>query len=428
MPNKSKSGQSGAANNSTKLQRELVSATNALKAATSHVVSNKPRNRRRKAAKSRQTVSAPPTLEQVQRGMRQMTVSKPSKGNPYLMCRMNALGTESSGGAFRGIPDGGNSNYIIVELRQYDVISFDGGVDTVIMQTVPFLPMSLAFTSLGNHTYINGNRIGPADDLGGQEYGWYPAGIANSLKSVFTDFDDTPNYEDPWSSTSARLVSAQHKVTYTGPATTCAGTYMVTPNSLTLSEPVTCSTAADIELAGNVYAYRTWFKSDATTNGAKIGPVTQMYTIDGENAVAPYNSRSTLQRQDRSIVLTPRHKTADFKIIPTSQRPYGITKMTMKDATAPNHATNWFTSTQVGNSATSVNDALFWHDNDWEGYQLTISGQDTGASYVVETALCFEMSVEAQSAFMQFAHKASPLIPGETARVNTLINSLPIST
>jgi len=359
----------------------------------------KPQPKKRKA-KGLMSIKAS-TINQVQNKLMNLSMNHNSSVSGYLSCRLNPFHATNG----RGIPDGANSNYIVI-----DHLMIDNIVDTAsagfTIQTVPMLPATsaLAVAAGVNTLTINGiPYVGSATQFLAQ----YPLGFAPPYLTVGTQPGIVTN--DPYQSTKARLVSCAYRLIYTGQSALASGTIIVTPNDVGLT--VSQQSAAGIF----PYTSNTNLQANAGnyTNGA-IG-----LNMDIANANNAFVKDSYISRVEAGAYVLPKHRSRDFKLSATVDSPY----VPIANSTGTSNSVNFFSSTS-GAPASGV----LWYDDDWSSASIQVSGYPAGSSFQLQTAFCMEYSVSNTSAFANLANKQSDFKPADIELSNKQTNSLPAAT
>jgi len=330
--------------------------------------------------------------------------------HPYVSCRMNPF--KSVAGS-TGIPDGNNSNYVVNDSLTYDDISCTTA-NGFSIQTHATLPFSASVIGLGatatSDISINGNaftnRINTTTAGTSVRYplSYLPAyNVGSYTPGVLTT--------DPYQSTTARLVACGYRLIYTGQASTCSGTVTITPNSMAFSE------------AGEVTADVGAVIANPNNTASNISVGTDMITADFTTG-RTFTKDSLVLRPEVGVYILPRHRSKDFKIIGTQNTGSFVSFPT--------------TTTTIGGAV--ILDSLFcrrtiaageggiiWYDNDWSGFQVVVSGMQTGATFRWETAWCMEYTPSATSAIAPFTHKASSDQPNAMKTAAKLTNDAPPS-
>lgn len=346
----------------------------------------------------------------------------------YLHCRMDPF-TASGGTA---IPDGSNANFMVSDARSADTISLAAGTKDFVIQTFPMLPYMAAITSTST-------TAGPALTVnGGPVWGsssYDPSALSSASSLRYYPLSKVPaylqggqfvapqlKYNDPYTSSSARLVSVGYRLTYTGPVTTCAGSITVTPNSTSLNlNAYNTSVAASTTTPGQVSIGARNITSASITY-APIG--TPIATADLRISSTALTRESCVFRPEQSIVILPRHRTRDYKLKSTAVTPYviGFSDIGSSSSTAE------FISLFTASTPTTSDYAVMWADDDWEGVTIVASGLNADASFRWDTVACFEYVPLINSVFAEMTIKSSPNDAKAMEAVNKHISSRPVAT
>lgn len=145
--------------------------------------------------------------------------------------------------------------------------------------------------------------------------------------------------------------------------------------------------------------------------------------IDG-TVISNYTKDSVIFRPELGATVVSKHRTNDYKNIPTADVPYG-TIANKSITTAPSTNINAFCTPGIGNNLAG----LIWYDNDWTGHNITVRGVGAGNTFRVETSYCFEINPSNVSNLYPFTVKQSPKLNSAIlTRAQTLTGSLPAAT
>jgi hypothetical protein len=358
------------------------------------------------------------TTNQIEKSLMALSISGRNKGlPPYVKCRLNPFYTNPGGPA--GIPDAGNTNFIVVDSLTFDTITCVGtGGFTVL--TMPTLPSMALITGAGS--------VGATDiNINGVSY----RNLANTAASISippqyktgTAYAPGSNADDPYSSANARLVSVAYRIMYTGQANTCSGTITVTP------APIGFANGGLITSGVSPPSATTTACSVVDYTGAVIYQCpynTPVLIMDGGNGLLStasnltYTKDSVCFRPEHGAFITPRHRTNDFKCYPTSADP----PVLIYNQTVNLPGTN-YTAVSRNNSPNST--GIVWYDGDWGAVQINVAGVQPGHTYRIECASCFEYGVGLTSAFSPLAQKTSESKPKEIVMANAMQASQPIA-
>jgi hypothetical protein len=372
--------------------------------------SRRNRNRRRPNKKNK-TLAPANTIAAVERNLLNKGGRMMSASHPYVKCRLNPFG--ASGGD--GIPDGGNSNYIVVDSCVVNTIT-DSAASGFIIQTLGLVPIGACLTALGiagtpSTITVDGKALFTGSIAGQDPANLYPLAIppqydrTGSAPGKFKD--------DPYNSTGVRIIAVQHKLTYTGPPLNAQGTYVVTPNTFTFANKGVCGTGTDPTTPKGQ-----WFSSNGSGTFT-VADNTQILAVDGAINPVAYVKDSKICRIDRSLIITPRHKSTNFPICPTNpQLPFITADNTTGTAVTLD---NLFT----GQGPAIDNIAVYAYDNDWQHFQIVVNGYAPGSTFTLETAYCWEYTLSNVSPFTPMSKKASPVNKAALDIAQKAVNMLP---
>jgi hypothetical protein len=328
---------------------------------------------------------------------------------------------QSHKGPAAAIPSGDNENFVVIDNFMYDDITAVTGA-TFFIQTLPMLPVTAVISSIsaaGTHD-LNINNVNFLSS-GNTNWGNYPIGVVTPYRALTL----TPGIavDDPYQSVSARMVSIGYKLTYTGQSATCSGTVTVTPNNVgfTLAGSLTASTgniASPSAVSGNLAN-----SAQTATVAAPLG--SPILTIDLTNVVTAYTKDSVIFRPEEGVLILPRHRTKDFKIVSTSDIPYFLAaNQSVGGTVAGTVLQNFYTTYGVG--AALAQNAI-WYDQDWSAVQIVIAGVQPLSTFRLETVVCTEYVLPSSSPFAPLALKSSPDNPASIKAVNKMMSSMAIA-
>lgn len=310
-------------------------------------------------------------------------------GHPYVRAMMDPFHAPPN----VAIPDGANSNFITSQIYTINNINGLSANQTIVIQTLPALP---ALAMIGSTTIfsVDGALIGP---LGGgfspnatigadgvaKNRAYYPIAIPTPFAGV--DFIPGVSVDDPYLSSKARMVCVAYELTYTGPATTCAGYISITPSDVAFVPSGSAGGAGEITVYGAT--------PTNTRNAAAFFPGTPILNLDINLDPTSITRQSTIVRPETPVYIVPRHRTADFKIYPTADVPSAVL------ANAGPTAIGGTTLINALSGNTNGKQGVIWYDNDWESFQISISGINADASYILRTISIFEYNPTLSSAF-----------------------------
>jgi hypothetical protein len=407
--------------NAPKVQKQLAQLANEFnqmmnsKRAAQSRRAKKPRKKNNKN-KGPMGLSMNTTVEKVQRSLTNPYQGIKRQGSGYLACRLNPF---SSHGA-KGILDGGNSDYIMIDHLSLDYIT---GVDgkAFIIQTLPMLPIPAMINSTARNVTgvlnINGNSYTSSNDYNSS---WYPLGIPPEYYAINSFPGAVTN--DPYNSVKARIVSIGYKLIYTGPTFNCAGTFTVTPNNIGCTSGFVSTT--NLTLAPpNSILYRSYACDQLSSTPSSIG--TSGLNVDFTTNPNVFVKDSVINRQELGCYILMKHASSDFKLMPTADSPRHLAgNNSMTSTVGGNYVNNLICSPTLLSTAEQGN---FFYDDDWSGVQIVVAGHTAGATYTLETAVCMEYQVSQTSPFATLTEKSSPINMKELAKANAIVNSLPVS-
>jgi len=337
----------------------------------------------------------------------------------YVQCRVNpGMGMKS-----QGIPDGSNTNYVVVDHFTIDTIEQNTTRPWVI-QTLTSLPMLACVTPYGSTTNtndisVNGTTYGSNSENvsgTGQLAGVYPL-------SVPTPYSAAPiagaYYQDPYRSTTARMVAVAYKLKYTGQPIAAQGTYTVTPNTWAYN-------VEGVASGGSLSAVGTEVSvthPDDQTNLTAVRGGVSILSVDGTNDLTAFTVDSKNCRLDHDLWILPRHHSDNFKMVPT--RPYTYPVVFQDTNVTDSSQENLFSGRSTGDVNCS---GVIWYDNDWANFQIVVSGAAAGSTFTWETFACFEYTLGSSSVYTPLAIKQSPTNKAAITVANKLVNSVPTGT
>jgi hypothetical protein len=369
------------------------------------------------AGKSSSRVAGVRTPSSVISTLSQRPHAVPNGLPPYVVCRLNPF--EGKGKV--GIPDGGNSNFIVVDTVAIDNLSFSG-VSNFLIQTLPTLPFaSVLMNYSGNVITVNGNAFSS---------GVYPP-LATTVNSMSYPLGYISQYNtatfqpqvglaapDPFSGVNARIVQIAYRIRYTGPVNTCSGNITVTSNDVSLQQEALLTT--NTTATGNLVSGQSALNSQVTsTNYFTAGtPVLGVGCSTNPNIM---NRTSVSFRPEEGVFLTLKHKTNDFKV----RDLFGVGPMLafnskMAPATANYHGIPSGNYCQGTNTAT-----INFFDNDWQSYQIVFTGINSDASFRMETIYCLEFSPSAGTLASTLSSPKSADIPASIKMANDMLGMMP---
>lgn len=305
----------------------------------------------------------------------------------YEMCRLNPF--DGHGNA--AIPDGSNSNFIVSDTFAVSVIKPTAAGQDIVIQTLPTMPILACVGSTTNFN-VDGVNMTALSEIGWNStsttLSWVPCCVPPQFAG---SHDPGVNLIDPWNSTGYRFISIAYRLIYTGPVNTCAGSITVTPNNVTFSTgPVTNT--------GNGMTLNTQSATNVVTALTTNIPT---LVIDVSNNTSVMQRSSRTYRPEQGCIVRATHSGTSHQRLASPATSYGvITPQSIGQAT---NAYNVFRNTSSC--------GIICYDNDWTGYQISIQGMNSDASYRLEAVMCFEVNPSVQSAFYPMTRKESPNDP-----------------
>lgn len=349
---------------------------------------------------------APRSMDTVIRAFSARAQNMNMRSDPYACCRLMGMVPKES----PSIPDGGSGRHMCYCLYSTDTIS---GSDTFRLQFVPWLPTTCLATGFNTGftvTDTSGSTTYSTPTL--QSYpqlGRNPI-LQSSWGGTSSQRCAGQFLDDPWQSTTVRIVSQTHRLTYTGPAYSCAGVIQVFENAVSLAPAGNTSSVAAAPGAGLVSL--TNYGSDGAICSATIPGTadinTQMYSLDGLTNPAPPPSTS-IYRPEQGVMIRLKHRGNAFEPIPLQKQLIGVTAQKNTSPGAGLAAVNVLRTDQPGafSGTTPDGTGLLAFDNDWVGCHLIASGLNADATYLLETCVCVELVPSASSPFAPLAKEAS---------------------
>jgi hypothetical protein len=329
------------------------------------------------------------------------------------------------------MPDGKNNNYLAFDFVVADTIVCAAAATELYIQTTNTWPVGALVRSnapAGTAALtINGGAW--TDNLNGAPNTyrcWAPCGVTALAQSV----NATPGvpYNDPTSSTGFRFVAKAYRLTYIGTAQNCSGIITVTPNSMALSR---IGDTTNVSTVAPALGQCGLFTSDGISAGGGVYGVTNEPLFDCDcdltNGITAFTKDTTSNRVELGAFIVQKHKTVDYKIVPTFDIPGGwIQPQPAPDALtsiAPCNITtrnNWSSNRDHGVGIVA-------YDNDWATDMIRVAGFQAGASFRLETAYCVEVNPRSSSAFYALSVKQSPNDPRVVAQADNIVNAMPSS-
>lgn len=359
-----------------------------------------------------------PDVVTVQRALRS-TQPRSTPMSPYAHCRLDQFRSPAS----TGLPDGRNTKFVTVDSFVADNITC---VDTAgfMIRAFPILPYTAAITGLGsaaaNSITVNGIALGNSNTYG---EGLFPIGIPTEWPN---GYNVGGNKDDPYFAATARLVSKTHRLIYTSPAVLASGIIAITPEKVGFQVYGVTTSVAN-PAAANTTSMIIKKPTDQTVS--YIAPAdTQILNCDCSvsNGLAQVYTRDTVtMRVENGAYIVSKHSGETFKIVPLVDQLYGLNASGGRVSSAPagSTMTNYFTA----DSTLTTGGGVQWFDDDWESFNIIVTGITAGTTFRFETALCFEYGMTATSAFAPLAKRISDKDLATVVAVDKHINGIPVA-
>jgi len=390
---------------------------------------NRPNNRRRRPRPPQTTnmvnskatqpsaISQPRTLDTVIRTLSTKMASMNMKSDPYACCRLMGTVPRSP----PSIPDGGSGKHACICLYTTDTIS---ATSQFRLQFNPWLPCPGTVTSFDTGmvitsgsgtsiTYTNtANSSSSFPQIGRPPQfttGWGTTSFSRMPGSTI---------DDPWAASTFRIVSQTHKITYTGPAFSCAGAIQVFENPMSIEQVATTTSNNSVTPPGGTLALSNYGADGALGTGTVTSaPIsTMIWGIDGNQAPAP-TVTSNIYRPEQGVLVRLKHRGNTFEPQPFFRTLGGLTvnsTSVSNGTTPPGTSANSYWRFEIGGASTAsafYGTGLIGYDNDWVGTHVIGTGLNTDASYLVETCICLEVTPQASSPFAPLARESGPAKP-----------------
>lgn len=368
----------------------------------------KPVKRLRRTPRQRRSLNARPrTLGSVVNALGSKSPPQ-DYGSHYLSCRLSPF----NAGGRAAIPDGSNSNFIVVDAFSVNSISASTAGQSFIIQTTPTLP-SLAMISSLNNITVDGVVISastgyqPGGSLGTS---WTPICIPSSF-SLASCIPGTL-YADPWNSTAMRFVTFGFRILYTGPVTTCAGSIVVTPNNIAYVESTSVVAAGLNVSVGNASA----------VSVGNLPSNTPILSTDFNANLSAMTRASRSFRPEQGIELLSRHAGTTYELVPLMTTP-GAPILAGTGVAPSTTVPCILRQTGIGGQ---LNGGIIAYDNAWSGFQIAFNNVNADASFRVEAVVCLEVNPSITSAFYPLTQKSSPMQKGALDAVNAALEKVSI--
>lgn len=346
--------------------------------------------------------------------MAQISLMDSYRNDPYACCRLMGVVPKES----PSIPDGDSGRKICVCLYTIDTIT---NTTKFRLQMNTWLPYPVLMTEFDNNATVNGNayaagsatntypQLGRPATLG---FGW---GGTSQLRFSGNMLDD------PWASTTARVVSQTHRLTYTGPTSTCAGLIQCYENQMSLNQVGVVTSAVSTSIpAGHIsaitYGANGVAGGSGLTNPGFSQINTPIYVVDGNPYPTP-PPNTLLVRPEQGVLVRLKHKGSDYEPrsmlktlgVATTDRP------TVSGVALAGTSVNSIVRSELPGNATmsqANGDGLLFYDNDWISGHIFANGLNPDASYALETCICMEFVPQAGSTFAPLASDKPVNKPG----------------
>lgn len=323
----------------------------------------------------------------------------------YVQCRSDPF--NGHGGS--AIPDGQNSNFVVSDSFSINNISPSAAGQTIVIQTLNCLPALAMIGSLSNFT-VDSQLVTALSSFVPSTTAtttWYPLSIPPSYAGIGSPGS---TFADPYNSTTARMISLGYRLIYTGPATTCAGVITVTPNPVSWTP-------------GGISAIGSLGIVDANSAGVAGAALTAgIPFLSGDFTINPtaLTRASTTFRPEQGCYIVAPHKSTVYKNQQTYPNPF-----------APIGGFN----TAIGatnmpcllRQNPTVNPGIVWFDNDWQTFQIVISGVNADASYRLETVCCMEYNPAVSSVFYPLTIKSTVMKTSELVAAEKAVQAKPVT-
>lgn len=347
-----------------------------------------PRQKRRsvvKRANAQKAVTVYRTTNMVQKALANQSYrprqvyNKLGIDTAYLHCRLDPFASKGS----VGLPDGSSGRKIIVDHRFYTDISFtDEKPTSFAIQTLPFLPVAAIITPLGDPDIrVNGLKITGPRPL---TRNWAPCSNASSWVAGNKYMPNLLS-ADPFSSSKARCIAQAAKLTYMGPANTCAGLITVNPSD------VGCA-------PGNLNKKIHQLMAGDETGDGDNEPFTNCIKVDMSTSPTAINPGGVNFRPEEGAIFVARHKTDTYEFKPIHDYP-----LMPVYSEADEDNTLIGSDGQSGTGATYYRGGVSWYDDDWSAAQFVVTGANADAVYRLEMVMCMEYLPTTSSGFAQMA-------------------------
>jgi len=377
----------------------------------------KPKSRKLQARVRKPMARTPATIINT---MTKRNPNRPPSLSPYVRCRIDPF----SAGGKSGIPDGSNSNFVVVDAMVSDTIACTVANQSFVIQTIPSMPILAALSSAANNVLtLNGVGVnGPTTTLTPNgnvvTSTWYPMGVPIAYQggnAIVGNFSP-----DPYSTVAGRFVAIGYRCVYTGPVNSCSGSILITSNDISFEETIPPDTGA--APVGNQHAILKPNYLQASS-GFYVAPGVNTLNLAVQNNVTAAQRNTITLRPEEGFVIIPKHKTIDFKVKDAAQLPAAVLGNTSVAGTGPITRYSLFPAGEI--AIGSRTDGVIFYDNDWQAFQIAFTGLNADASFRFETVICWEINPSMQSAIQTFAKGQSDNKPSEFQQAAKLSEMIP---
>lgn len=342
--------------------------------------------------------------------------ARSSVANNYMLSRLNPF--ESRGSVT--IPDGQNTNFLSTDMMLNDTI-VPGGTGFVI-QTLPCLPAAAMIAPLtGSTLTVNGVAVTAPSSLSLTDavgFGCYPLSVPPQYK-IGAGFSPGVAQDDIYYATKARAVAYGYRLIYTGPAQTCAGAIVVTPNDVSFSE--LGNTTDNTGAAGKISLAIS--RPDNLATGVTSAPIGCPILLTDLRLSSTAITRDSMTfRPEQGVVIVPRHHSSNYGIKPVVDVPFGVVA---ESALTTSSYTMLMQDRQTGPGYCG---GIIFYDNDWESFQISVTGINSDATYRWETVILMEYGPSLSSAFQPFTQKTSTEDKALMSNTNAVLDRAPAVT
>jgi hypothetical protein len=327
----------------------------------------------------------------------------------YKHCRMYPF--TAKGGSH--IPDGGNSNFVVVDARTYDNISMGsgGGYKNFEITTFPAVPVA-AFLNSKTAITVNGNAYSGGTNTA------YPLALNKLYLGSSAALPGTN--QDAYNCVSARFVTMAYRIIYTGPVNTCSGSITAFRNDIAFQDAGVTVPAADstkgLAISVNKPDGTLWAEASNATNIVRV----EAKSTNVFDSTGILSNDAVTVRPEEGMYIVLKHKTNNFKIMPSNEYyiPY--------DGDANFGAVKAMLTTDKLATPTYVGGLSMW-DNDWSSVTIQFQNINSDASFRLETVVCMEINPAATSSVRQFTISPTTSNEKEVKEANNEVNAKPVA-